>query len=419
MTIVEQIKSRYLGELTRVRRDIHAHPETAFEERRTAEVIAAALQSYGIEVHRGLGKTGVVGVLRSGPGGANAGGSRSIGLRADMDALPMQEKNTFAHRSTNAGKMHACGHDGHTAMLLGAARHLAATRSFDGVAVFIFQPAEEGEAGGRAMIDDGLFERFPVEAVFGMHNWPGMPAGRFGLRPGPMMASSDTFEITVTGRGGHAAMPHDGVDPVTTGAALVQSLQTIVSRNLHPVDSGVVSVTQFHGGEAYNVIPDEVFLRGTTRAFRPQVRDQLENGMRRVCEGIAAAHGAQIKLNYLRRYPPLINSDKESDIARRVLWELVGKENVDSDVVPTMGAEDFAFMLQVKPGCYIFIGNGVGGTPGVKKDGAPGENGSGQSGGGATACMLHNANYDFNDAIIPLGAAYWVKLVEHLLPAKA
>lgn len=405
MTIVEQIKSRYLGELTRVRRDIHAHPETAFEERRTADVIAAQLESCGIEVHRGLGKTGVVGRLRCGPGGAS-GGTRSIGLRADMDALPMQEKNSFAHRSTHAGKMHACGHDGHTAMLLGAARHLAATRVFEGTAVFIFQPAEEGEAGGKAMIDDGLFERFPVDAVFGMHNWPGMPAGRFGLRAGPMMASSDTFEIVIAGRGSHAAMPHEAVDPVITGAALVQSLQTIVSRNLHPVDSGVISVTQFHGGEAYNVIPEEVVLRGTTRAFRPEVRDQLEHGMRRVCAGIAAAHGAQIRLDYRRRYPPLVNAGKESDICTRVLSELVGRENVDANLIPTMGAEDFAFMLQEKPGCYIFIGNGA-------------DDASGKNETGATACMLHNAHYDFNDAIIPLGAAYWVKLVEHLLPAGA
>ncbi len=386
MAVIEHIRKLH-AELVELRRDIHAHPETAFQEQRTSDIVARKLESFGIEVHRGLAKTGVVGRLRA---GASA---RAIGLRADMDALPIHELNTFAHRSRNEGRMHACGHDGHTAMLLGAARYLAETRNFDGNVHFIFQPAEEGEGGGRAMVEEGLFERFPVEAVFGMHNWPGMPVGRFGLRAGPMMASSDVFEITVRGRGGHAALPHDGVDPIVAASAIVQALQTVVSRNLNPVDAGVVSVTQFNGGETWNVIPDEVVLRGTTRAFRPATQDLLEARLREIAQGIARAHGAEASVSYERRYPPTVNSVREAELCARVLEAMAGRENVDREIEPVMGAEDFAFMLQAKPGCYIFIGNG------------PGEGG----------CMLHNAHYDFNDEILPIGASYWARLVEHTL----
>jgi hippurate hydrolase len=375
------------AELVAFRRDLHAHPEVAFEEHRTAGRIAAELERLGIEVHRGLARTGVVGTLRAGDG------TRAIGLRADMDALPIAEQNGFEHRSRHAGRMHACGHDGHATMLLGAARYLAATRRFDGIVHFIFQPAEENEGGGQVMVREGLFDRFPVEAVYGMHNWPGLPAGQFGLRPGPMMAGFNLFEIVVTGRGSHAAMPHQGTDPVVAGAALVQALQTLTSRNLSPLDSGVVSVTQFHAGDTWNVIPSEVVIRGTTRAFTPAVQDLLEDGLRRVCSGIAAGHGCQVAVRYERRYPALVNSEPQSRIAREVLESLVGADNLRWGYEPTMGGEDFAFMLEARPGCYVFIGNG------------PGEG----------DCMLHNAHYDFNDDILALGASYWVRLVEHCL----
>ena len=375
------------AELVAFRRDLHAHPEVAFEEHRTAGRIAAELERLGIEVHRGLARTGVVGTLRAGSG------TRAIGLRADMDALPIAEQNAFDHRSRNAGRMHACGHDGHATMLLGAARYLATTRRFDGTVHFIFQPAEENEGGGQVMVREGLFDRFPVEAVYGMHNWPGLPAGQFGLRPGPMMAGFNLFEILVTGRGAHAAMPHQGTDPVVAGAALVQALQTLTSRNLSPLDSGVVSVTQFHAGDTWNVIPSEVVIRGTTRAFTPAVQDLLEGGLRRLCAGIGTAHGCEVAVRYERRYPALVNSEAQSRIAREVLESLVGADNVQWGCEPTMGGEDFAFMLEARPGCYVFIGNG------------PGEGG----------CMLHNAHYDFNDDILALGASYWVRLVEHCL----
>ena len=379
----------YVPEMVAMRRDLHAHPETAFEEHRTSARVAAELERLGLAVHRGLAGTGVVGTLRAGDG------PRAIGLRADMDALDVPELNDFEHRSRHPGKMHACGHHGHTTMLLGAARYLAETRNFDGTVHFIFQPAEESEGGGEVMVREGLFERFPVNAVFGMHNWPGTPIGRFGLRAGPMMAGTNRFEIRVTGRGGHAAMPHQGIDPIVTGSALVQALQTLTSRNVSPLDSAVVSVTQFHAGDTWNVIPAEVLIRGTTRAFTPGIQDLLEAGMGRVCEGIAAAHGCQVMLRYERNYPPLVNSDRESQIARSVLEGMVGADNVLWDCAPTMGGEDFAFMLQARPGCYVFIGNG------------PGESG----------CMLHNPRYDFNDDILALGASYWVRLVEHYLPA--
>ena len=390
MILVDRIKE-FHPQLTEWRRDLHANPETAFEELRTSGLVAERLTGFGMEVHRGIGRTGVVGVLKAGES------PRAIGLRADMDALHILEQNAFGYRSTNQGRMHACGHDGHTTMLLGAARYLAEARSFDGTVYFIFQPAEENEGGGRAMVEDGLFERFAMESVYGMHNWPGMPVGQFGLRSGPMMASYDIFEITLQGRGSHGALPHDGIDPVLAGSHLVQALQSIISRNLNPVDSGVVSVTQFHAGDTWNVIPDAVVLRGTTRAFKPQTQDLIERRLKEVAEGVARTFGATVEVRYERRYPPTINSEAETEICRKVLEQLVGKESVHYGIDPAMASEDFAFMLQAKPGCYIFTGNG------------PGEGG----------CMLHNPKYDFNDAVLPIGASYWVRLVEHILPKGA
>jgi amidohydrolase len=386
MPIIDRIRELH-GEMTAWRRDIHAHPETAFEEHRTSQVVAGLLTAFGLEVHRGLAKTGVVGSLRAGSGG------RAIGLRADLDALHIREQNTFAHRSNYDGKMHACGHDGHTTMLLGAAKYLAATRNFDGTIHFIFQPAEENEGGGRAMVEEGLFERFPCEAVYGMHNWPGMPVGQFGAMPGPVMASFDVFEIAIAGRGAHGAMPHTGIDPVVAGAALVQTLQTIPSRNVNPVDAAVVSVTQFHAGDTWNVIPEAATLRGTTRAFRPAVQDAIEAGIRRIVAGIDAAYGTSSTVRYERRYPPTINAERETAIAGEAIAKVVGAANLLTDLQPTMGAEDFAFMLQAKPGSYVFIGNG------------PGEGG----------CILHNPHYDFNDEILPIGASYWATLAEQVL----
>ena len=380
----------YHDDLRQIRQDIHAHPETAFDEHRTSEIVASKLKEWGYDVQRGLGRTGVVGVLKNGTS------AKTIGLRADMDALHIHEKNAFAHKSTNDGKMHACGHDGHTTMLLGAARHLATTRNFDGTLHVIFQPAEENEGGAKSMIDDGLFTRFPCDTVWGMHNWPELPPGQFCVMPGPMMASFDIFEITLTGRGSHAAMPHNGRDPIVAGSALVQALQTIVSRNTHPVEAGVVSVTQFHGGDTWNVIPNEVVLRGTARAFSVAVQDLIERRIAEICDGIATTFDCTIKHWYERRYPPTINSDAEAEIARQVLVDMVGSGNVKTKEPPTMASEDFAAMLQVKPGCYIWIGNGA----------------------GELGCLLHNPGYDFNDEILSLGASYWVKLTERLL-AKA
>lgn len=395
--LVEALGERH-ARWTSIRRDLHAHPELAYEETRTAAVVARTLRASGIEVHEGIGRTGVVGVLRAGHGKA------AIGLRADMDALPMTEQNTFAHRSTHTGRMHGCGHDGHTAMLLAAAEYLAATRCFDGTVNFIFQPAEEGRGGAAAMIADGLFERFPMQSVFGLHNWPGLPVGEMAVHDGPAMASSDEIEIVIEGRGAHAAMPHLGADPVLAGAAIVQALQSIVSRNVSPVDCGVVSITQFHAGEAYNVIPQSATLRGTARAFSPEVRDQLEAGIRRVAEGVAAAHGVTVAVSYRRGYPPTVNTSAEAAFCASVGRELLGDACVRTDYPPSMGAEDFAYMLECKPGCYIWLGNGGGPDAGSR----PGH----EEGGG---CMLHNPRYDFNDAVIPLGVAYWTRLVERFL----
>lgn len=378
----------FLAELTDFRRDVHAHPELAFDEHRTADSVARELERHGLEVHRGIARTGVVGVLRAGSS------QRMIGLRADMDALPLGEMNEFPHRSRHAGKMHACGHDGHTAMLLGAARYLASHPQFDGTAVFIFQPAEESEGGAAVMIEEGLFRRFPVDEVYGLHNWPGLPVGQMAVMPGPVMAGTCAFEITVRGHGCHAAMPHQGVDSIVTGSQLVTALQTIVSRTLHPCEAAVVSVTQFHAGEAWNIIPEEVILRGTIRTFKPDVQEAVERAMERLCSGVAAANGAQIAVRFDHRYPPTVNSPAEAEFCRSVAAEVLGGEAVVTDSPPSMGAEDFAYMLREKPGCYVWLGNGPG------------------TGG----CTLHNPHYDFNDALLPLGVAYWVHLVRRALP---
>jgi len=374
-----------------IRRDLHAHPELCFHEQRTADVVAAQLTQWGIPVHRGMGTTGVVGIVKAGTS------DRAIGLRADMDALPMQEFNTFAHASQYAGKMHACGHDGHTAMLLAAAQHFATQRNFDGTVYLIFQPAEEGGGGAREMIKDGLFEKFDMEAVFGMHNWPGSEVGKFSVSAGPVMASSNEFKITIRGKGGHAAMPHNALDPVPVACQMVQAFQTIISRNKKPIDAGVISVTMIHAGEATNVIPDSCELQGTVRTFSIEVLDMIEQRMGEIARHTAAAFGMECSFEFVRNYPPTINSANEAEFARQVMASIVGIANVGTQE-PTMGAEDFAYMLMAKPGCYAFIANG---------DGAHREMGHG---GGP--CMLHNPSYDFNDTLIPLGATYWVRLAE-------
>jgi len=381
-----------------IRRDIHAHPELCFEEVRTADLVAAKLTEWGIPLHRGMGTTGVVGIVHGRDGGASG---RAIGLRADMDALPMTELNTFGHASRHAGKMHACGHDGHTTMLLAAAQHLAQYRDFDGTVYLIFQPAEEGGGGAREMIKDGLFTQFPVEAVFGMHNWPGLPAGSFALSSGPVMASSNEFRIVIRGKGAHAALPHNGIDPVPVACQMVQAFQTIITRNKKPVDAGVISVTMIHTGEATNVVPDQCEIQGTVRTFTFEVLDMIEQRMQEIARHTAAAFGATVEFHFHRNYPPTVNHPAETAFARRVAIDVVGEAQVLVQE-PTMGAEDFSFMLQERPGCYLFIGNG---------DGA---HRAGYEGGGHDAgpCMLHNPHYDFNDELIPLGATYWVRLVQ-------
>ena len=390
------ISSGGAAEIAAIRRDIHANPELCFQENRTADLVAAKLTEWGIPIHRGMGTTGVVGTI---VGKTNTSG-KAIGLRADMDALPMQEFNTFAHASKNAGKMHACGHDGHTAMLLGAAQHLAKTRDFDGTVYVIFQPAEEGGGGAREMINDGLFTKFPVEAVFGMHNWPGGKVGTFAVSPGPVMASSSEFKITVKGKGSHAALPYESIDPIPAAAAMVTAFQTIISRNKKPIDPGVISVTMIHAGSATNVIPDSCELQGTVRTFTMEVLDMIERRMKEVADNTAAAYGATCEFEFDRNYPPTINSQPEADFCRSVMEEMVGAEAVLPQE-PTMGAEDFSYMLQAKPGAYVFIANGEGDHRAM--------------GHGAGPCMLHNPSYDFNDEVIPLGVSYWVKLTEKWL----
>jgi hippurate hydrolase len=391
--------------LTQIRRDLHAHPELCYEEVRTADLVARQLEAWGIEVHRGLGVTGVVGVVHGRDGGACG---RAVGLRADMDALPMTELNTFAHASQHAGKMHACGHDGHTAMLLAAAQVLAAQRTFDGTVYLIFQPAEEGGGGARAMIDDGLFVQFPMEAVFGMHNWPGYPVGTFAVSPGPVMASSNEFSITIRGKGSHAALPHNGIDPVPVACQMVQAFQTIITRNKKPVDAGVISVTMIHAGEATNVVPDHCVLQGTVRTFSVEVLDLIEQRMRDIATHTSAAFGATCEFAFHRNYPPTINTAHEADVARAVMQSIVGPSGVLAQE-PTMGAEDFAYMLQAKPGAYCFIGNGDGAHRGRYEGG----------GHDAGPCTLHNPRYDFNDELIPLGGTYWVELATRWLAEPA
>ncbi len=395
MKLIDPILA-FHAELQQIRRDIHAHPELCYEEQRTADVVAKKLAEWGIPVIRGLGVTGVVGIIRNGTG------TRAIGLRADMDALPMQETNVFDHASRHAGKMHACGHDGHTAMLLGAAHYLAQHRNFDGTVYVIFQPAEEGGGGARRMMDDGLFEECPMDAVFGMHNWPGAATGTFGVTPGPMMASSNEFEVIVKGRGAHAAQPHKSIDPIMVAVQIAQSWQTIVTRNKSPLDAGVLSITQIHAGSTTNVIPDDATLIGTVRTFTTTVLDLMEQRMRDIAVHTAAAFGAEVDFRFKRNYPPLINHPDETAFALQVMRDIVGDAAVEAAVEPTMGAEDFAFMLQEKPGCYVFIGNGDGEHRAF--------------GHGLGPCNLHNPSYDFNDELLPIGATYWVRLAEAYLP---
>ncbi|MGO9595759.1 MAG: M20 aminoacylase family protein [Steroidobacteraceae bacterium] len=379
-----------------LRRDIHAHPELCYQERRTSDLIAKTLADWSIPVHRGLGKTGVVGIVK------NGSCDRAVGLRADIDALPMTEHNTFAHASVHAGKMHACGHDGHTAMLLAAAKYLSDHRDFDGTVYLIFQPAEEGGGGAREMIKDGLFDLFPMEAIFGVHNWPGMGVGQFAIKSGPVFASSNDFRIIIRGKGAHAAMPHDGIDPLPVACQMVQAFQTIITRNKRPIDAGVISVTMIHAGEATNVVPDSCEIRGTVRTFTLEVLDMIERRMGQIAHATCQAFDATCEYEFRRNYPPTVNHPKETEFACNLLSALVGAENV-LKFEPTMGAEDFSFYLLEKPGCYFLIGNGDGSHR--------------ISGHGAGPCMLHNPSYDFNDELIPLGGSMWVRLAETWLNA--
>ncbi len=393
MPIVNRI-AEFHEEMTEWRRAMHAHPETAFEEVWTSDYIAERLREIGVDrIERGIAKTGIVATIAG-----NGGAGGSIGLRADFDALDITEATGKSWASTIAGKMHACGHDGHTAMLLGAAKYLAETRNFAGEVVLIFQPAEENEGGGRVMVEEGLFERFPVDAVYGMHNRPGLPIGKMCMRSGPSMAGFDIFEITIHGYGGHAARPHTTVDPIIVQAQIVSALQTIASRSTDPLDSVVVSVTQVHGGDTWNVIPEKVVLRGTVRAFRTEVQDRTEAKMAHLCRSIADAYEARVDVRYERRYPPLHNDAHHIELCAGVARELVGDDNLDTEPAPVMGSEDFAFMLEERPGAYVNLGNGIGDDGGV---------------------MVHNPGYDFNDAALPYGASFWALLIERMLPREA
>jgi len=389
MPIVNRVAD-FHGDITAWRHDIHAHPELLYDVNRTAGIVADKLRSFGCdEVVTGIGRTGVVGVIHGNRAGE---GGRVIGLRADMDALPIQEANDIPYKSTVPGKMHACGHDGHTAMLLGAARYLAETRNFNGTAVVIFQPAEEGGAGGKAMVQDGLMERFRVEEVYGMHNYPGLPVGQFALRAGPLMAAADRITIDIEGRGGHAARPHVSIDTVLVGAQIINAIQSIVSRNVDPLEAAVVSICVFQAGTTDNVIPQTAQLRGTARSLTPKVRDLLEGRLQQVVTGTAQLYGATAKLTYRRDYPITRNHDRQAAFAASVATQVAGRERVDDQVAPVMGAEDFSFMLEARPGAFIFVGNGA-------------------------SAGLHHPAYDFNDETIPFGTSYWVKLVESAMPA--
>ena len=390
MNPVDYLRSQQV-ELTSIRRDLHAHPELGFEEHRTAEIVSRELDRLGIEHHDRVGKTGVVGVIR----GERQESGRAVGLRADMDALPMHEENSFAHVSRFKGRMHGCGHDGHTTMLLGAARYLAATRRFDGTVYLIFQPGEEGFAGGKAMVEEGLFERFPANEIYALHNWPGLPPGTIAVRPGPMMAAADRIEIHIEGRGGHGAHPHIAVDPVLVAGHIITAAQSIVARNVSPVDTAVVSLCAMHAGNlaAMSVIPRDARLVGTVRTFRPQTQDAVERRLSELVHSIAAAFGATATLKYERVYPATVNSEREAEFAAQVADSLIGSENVVRDLEPSMGSEDFSFMLQQRPGAYARLGQG----------------------GAEDGCFLHNSRYDFNDEVIPLGAGYMAALAEQAL----
>jgi len=384
MPIVNRLSDLH-AEITEWRRDIHAHPELQYDVQRTAGTVADKLKAFGCdEVVSGIGRTGVVGVIR----GSRTGGTRKvIGLRADMDALPLEEATNVPYKSTVPGKMHACGHDGHTAMLLGAAKYLAETRNFSGTAVVIFQPAEEGGAGGRAMVQDGLMDRFGIEEVYGMHNFPGMPVGQFAIRPGPIMASADSLTIDIEGKGGHAARPHLSIDTVLVGAQIINQIQSVVSRNVDPLKAAVVSICMFQAGHTDNVIPQTAKLRGTARSLTPDVRDLLETRLHEVVEGTARLHGATARLAYRRGYPVLENHERQTTFAASVAGEIVGADKVNTAMPPVMGAEDFSYMLQARPGAFIFVGNG-------------------------DTAGLHHPAYDFNDEVIPVGTSYWARLVE-------
>jgi amidohydrolase len=382
--------ARIVPDMIDWRHHIHAHPETAFEEVATGAFVADKLRSFGLEVHTGLAKTGVVGVLRG------RDGDPAIGLRADLDALHVLERSGVPYASRHEGRMHACGHDGHTAMLLGAARALSGTKGVDGTVYFIFQPAEENEGGGRVMVEEGLFDRFPMRSVYGMHNWPRMPVGSFAMRAGPLMGAYDVFEIVATGKGAHAAMPYTAKDPMLFVAQVINALQTIVARNLHPQDAGVVSVTQVHGGDTWNVIPQEVALRGTVRTFKREVQDLIERRMRGIVAGVAATFEMSATLRYERRYPATVNSEIETQHAIAAATAVVGAEHVDTDPTPEMGSEDFSFMLGAKPGCYVWLG----------------------AGRGPETPNIHSPQYDFNDDALAIGASYWVTLAEQQLPRR-
>ena len=377
----------YVDELIALRRDIHAHPEAAFKENRTADIVARELERFGIAVHRGVGKTGVAGVLKAGRG------SRTIGLRADIDALPLAEQNGFAHRSVCPGLMHACGHDGHTVMLLGAARYLAEHRGFDGTVVFIFQPAEEGEGGALEMITDRLFQRFPMDSVYGLHNWPGLAAGEMAVHTGPVMAGAGRFEITLRGRGGHAAMPHQADDVIVAAGQLAMSLQTATSHSLHPAEAAVVSVTCFNAGSAWNVLPEEAALRGTIRFFTPEAQGAIESAITRLANGAAAAYGVNAEAKFVYIDPPTVNTAAEAERCFAVARGILGKDKVTNAMRPSMASEDFSCLLEQRPGCYVWLGNGP------ETDGH----------------ALHSPRYDFNDEILPAGVAYWTRLVQTLL----